>query len=95
MRSPHAVEVPFVFENIKVAGPLISKMPDAVALSEKIAAAWVSFARTGNPNVPVLPQWPAYSVEKRDTMLFSNQSHVAQDPDRAARLAMEKVLSIA
>lgn len=27
MRSPHAVEVPFVFEDIKVAGPLISKGP--------------------------------------------------------------------
>jgi para-nitrobenzyl esterase len=86
--------VPFVFENIKVAGPLISKMPDAAALSRKIAAAWVNFARTGDPNVPVLPRWPAYSVDKRDTMLFSNESHVAQDPDRAARLAIEKVLSL-
>src|SRR6185295_19237306 len=28
MRSPHTVEIPFVFNNIKVAGPLISKMPE-------------------------------------------------------------------
>ena len=94
MRSPHAVEIPFVFENIKVAGALISKMPEAFALSEKIAAAWVTFARTGNPNVPVLPGWPAYSVDKRDTMLFNNESRIEQDPDRAARLAMEKVLKL-
>jgi len=94
MRSPHAVEVPFVFENIKVAGALISKMPEAFALSEKIAAAWVSFARTGNPNVPALPHWPAYSVETRDTMLFNNESHVVPDPYRAARLAMERVLKL-
>src|SRR5579871_1776204 len=94
MRSPHAVEVPFVFENIKVAGPLISKMPEAVALSEKIAASWVAFARTGNPNVPVLPRWPVYSAAARDTMLFNNESRVASDPDRAARLAMEKVLKL-
>ncbi|MBV8731201.1 MAG: carboxylesterase/lipase family protein [Acidobacteriia bacterium] len=94
MRSPHAVEVPFVFENIKVAGPLISKMPEAFALSEKIAAAWVAFARTGNPNVPVLPRWPAYSVDARDTMLFNNEISVKQDPDRAARLAMERVLKL-
>jgi para-nitrobenzyl esterase len=94
MRSPHAVEVPFVFENIKVAGPLISKMPEAFALSEKIAAAWVSFAQRGNPNVPVLPPWPVYSAETRDTMVFNNESRVEQDPDRAARLAMEKVLNL-
>jgi para-nitrobenzyl esterase len=95
MRSPHAVEVPFVFENIKVAGKLISQMPEAFALSEKIAAAWVSFARTGNPNVAVLPRWPAYSVETRDTMLFNNESRVEQDPNRASRLVMEKVLKLA
>ena len=94
MRSPHAVEVPFVFENIKIAGPLISKMPEAFALSEKIAAAWVNLARTGNPNVPVLPRWPVYSVETRDTMLFNNESRVEQDPDLDARLAMEKVLKL-
>jgi carboxylesterase type B len=29
MLLPHVVEVPFVFENIKVAGPLISKMREA------------------------------------------------------------------
>ena len=94
MRSPHAIEVPFVFENIKVAGPLISKMPEAFALSEKIAASWVAFARAGDPNTSALPGWPRYSVEKRDTMLFNNESRVVQDPDRAARLAMEKVLKL-
>src|SRR5579871_1465704 len=94
MRSPHAVEVPFVFENIKVAGPLISKMPEAVALSEKIAASWVAFARTGNPNVPVLPRWPVYSAAARDTMLFNNESRVRSEERRAARLAMEKVLKL-
>jgi para-nitrobenzyl esterase len=69
-------------------------MPEAVALSEKIAAAWVAFARTGNPNVPVLPRWPAYSVETRETMLFNNENRVEQDPCRASRLAMEKVLKL-
>jgi para-nitrobenzyl esterase len=95
MRSPHAVEVPFVFENIKVAGQLISKMPEAFSLSEKIAAAWVRFARTGNPNVPVLPRWPSYSLASRDTMVFNDQSRVVQDPGRASRMAIEKVLKLA
>jgi para-nitrobenzyl esterase len=94
MRSPHAVEVPFVFENIKVAGPVISGMPEAFALSEKIAASWVAFARVGDPNTSALPHWPAYSAERRDTMLFNNESRVVQDPDRAARLSMDRVLHL-
>ncbi len=83
-----------MFNNIKIAGPLISKMPEAYALAEKVSAAWVAFARTGDPNTPQLPKWPAYSAKVRDTMLFNNQSRVVPDPDRPGRLAMEHVLKL-
>jgi para-nitrobenzyl esterase len=94
MRSPHAVEVPFVFDNIKVAGPLISKMDEAYTLADKVSASWAAFARTGNPNTPKLPNWPAYSIARRDTMLFKNECKVEQDPAQPARLAMERVLKL-
>jgi para-nitrobenzyl esterase len=94
MRSPHTIEIPFVFNNIGIAGPLISKMAEAYALAEKVSAAWVAFARSGNPNTPKLPKWPAYSAASRDTMLFNNESRVEQDPDRGARLVMERVLKL-
>jgi para-nitrobenzyl esterase len=95
MRSPHTIEIPFVFNNIKIAGPLISKMPEAYALAEKTSAAWVAFARTGNPNTAKLPKWPAYTEKKRETMLFNNECRVEADPDHAARMAMEQVLRLA
>jgi para-nitrobenzyl esterase len=95
MRSPHTIEIQFVFNNIKIAGPLISKMPEAHALADKTSAAWVSFARTGDPNTPKLPRWPAYSAASRDTMLFNNECRVVQDPDRPARIVMEQVLKLA
>jgi para-nitrobenzyl esterase len=95
MRSPHTVEIPFVFNNIKIAGQLISKMPEAYTLAEKVSAAWVAFARTGNPNTSGLPKWPAYSAASRDTMLFNNASRVEQDPDRGPRLVMEHELKLA
>lgn len=94
MRSPHTVEIPFVFNNIDIAGPLISKMPEAYALAEKVSASWAAFARTGNPNVPQLPAWPAYSAAMRDTLLFNNEIRVEQDPDRGPRQAIEQVLNL-
>jgi para-nitrobenzyl esterase len=94
MRSPHTVEIPFVFNNIKIAGPLISKMPEAYELAEKVSAAWVAFARTGNPGTSKLPKWPAYSAKARDTMLFNNESRVEQDPDQGPRVVMEQVLKL-
>jgi para-nitrobenzyl esterase len=94
MRSPHTIEIQFVFNNIKIAGPLISKMPEAYALAEKTSASWATFARSGDPNTPKLPKWPAYSASSRDTMLFNNECRVVADPDRAPRLAMEQVLKL-
>jgi para-nitrobenzyl esterase len=94
MRSPHTVEIPFVFNNIEIAGPLISKMPEARALAEKVSASWAAFARTGNPNVPQLPAWPAYSVPTRDTLLFNDEIRVVRDPDRVAREAMDRALGL-
>jgi para-nitrobenzyl esterase len=94
MRSPHTVEIPFVFNNIGIAGPLVSKLPEAYALAEKVSASWVAFARTGNPNVSALPTWPAYSAETRDTLLFNDEIRVERDPERLAREAMERVLGL-
>jgi para-nitrobenzyl esterase len=94
MLSPHAVEIPFVFRNIAVAGKLISQRQDAYALSDRIAATWAAFARNGDPNNPQMPRWPAYTAERRDTMLFNNDSRVAQDPAPNARAAMERVLGL-
>jgi para-nitrobenzyl esterase len=95
MRSPHTIEIQFVFNNIRIAGPLISKMPEAYELATKVSASWVAFARTGNPNVASLPKWPAYSASSRDTMLFNNTSRVEKDPDRECRLVMEQLLNLA
>jgi para-nitrobenzyl esterase len=83
-----------VFNNIKIAGPEISKMPEAYALADKTSSAWVAFARTGNPNTPKLPQWPAYSAASRQTMLFNDECRVESDPDRGPRIAMERVLKL-
>ncbi len=95
MRSPHTIEIPFVFNNIKIAGPLISKRPDAYALAEKVSASWAAFARTGNPNIPQLPKWPVYSAATRDTLIFNNEIRVEKDPDQGPRLAMEQHLKLA
>jgi para-nitrobenzyl esterase len=94
MRSPHTAEIPFVFDNIKIAGQFISAMPEAYTLAEKVSSSWAVFARTGNPNTPNLPSWPAYSVSHRDTMLFNDECKVEQDPAQSARLAMERVLKL-
>jgi para-nitrobenzyl esterase len=46
-----------------------------------MSKAWLSFARTGDPNHSRLPDWPPYTVNQRATMLFNTTSTVSNDPN--------------
>jgi para-nitrobenzyl esterase len=50
------------------------------ALWDRFASAWVSLAKTGNPNNPKVPAWPAYDSTRRATMIFDNETRVENDP---------------
>ncbi|HMB72599.1 MAG TPA: carboxylesterase/lipase family protein [Gammaproteobacteria bacterium] len=83
-RSPHTVEIPFAFHNL-AASRLTAEAPDAAALADRVSDAWLAFARTGNPNVSNLPQWPAFDLAGRPTMILDNESRVENDPLREQR----------
>ncbi len=92
-RSPHTAEIPFAFDNLGVS-PLTAESSTAPALADKLSSAWIAFARTGNPNVPQLPSWPAFDAATRPTMVFDNRNAVVNDPIREARIAMFDVLGL-
>jgi para-nitrobenzyl esterase len=89
LRSPHALEIPFVFDNPDSWKGLTGDAPERYALANKISDAWVAFARTGSPNTASLPDWPAYSANRRATMLFDKECKITDDPGREERLAFE------
>jgi para-nitrobenzyl esterase len=91
LKSPHTLEIPFVFNNIALAKPLVGDSKEAFALAEKVCDAWVAFARTGNPTTAALPAWPAFTETDRYTMLFNNESRVEKDPIRDKRLLLQDV----
>jgi para-nitrobenzyl esterase len=91
--SPHTVEIPFAFDTLKSAN-LTKDAPDAPALMEKVSAAWIAFARTGNPNVPTLPHWPQFDAKTWPTMVFNNDSKVVNDPIHGQRLAIWNAMKL-
>ncbi len=82
IRSYHCAEMPFVFDNTDRCDQATGGGPSARALAAKVSDAWVRFARTGDPNHDGLPEWPAYTTEKRATMVLDNKCTVAYDADR-------------
>jgi para-nitrobenzyl esterase len=93
LKSPHTIEIPFVFDNVE-SSRLTADAPDAPALADKVSDAWIAFARTGDPNTPKLPPWPAFDAQRRSTMVFDNVSAVRNDPLREQRVAMFAALGL-
>ncbi|PYS39007.1 MAG: carboxylesterase/lipase family protein [Acidobacteria bacterium] len=94
LKSPHTIEIPFAFDNIK-ASRLTASSPDAPALADKVSDEWIAFARKGDPNTPKLPRWPAFNAAERPTMVFNNESKLENDPIREQRIAMFTAMNLA
>jgi para-nitrobenzyl esterase len=86
LRSPHTVEIPFVFDNTDVP-TVMTRAAGARELAARVSSAWIAFARNADPNTPQLPQWPRYDTTRRATMVFDNESRVVDDPGGAERRA--------
>jgi para-nitrobenzyl esterase len=87
-RAFHCAELPFVFANTDRSAAMTGGGADARALAGKMADAWVAFARNGNPNHAGLPEWPAFSPERCETMVFDTSTVVKNNPDREERAAL-------
>jgi para-nitrobenzyl esterase len=90
-RSFHCSEIPFAFANTGRCENYTGDSAEARKLSNQMAMAWISFARTGNPNYNGLPQWPSFNEQKGAMMVFNNQSTARVDPDHEARELLQRI----
>jgi para-nitrobenzyl esterase len=91
LRAPHTLEIPFVFNHIDVSESMVGPItPGMRKLESHSAGAWAAMARNGNPNHNRLPNWPAYTKDKRAVMIFDTPCRVESDPTSEVRQIMEK-----
>lgn len=82
-KAMHCMDIAFQFDNIKRCEEMTGGGKDAYALAAKISSAWTNFAKTGNPNTPLLPKWPAYTTANGATMILDNLPQLRNHPDAA------------
>jgi para-nitrobenzyl esterase len=58
--AAHTTEIPYVFDHIVTVAGKYDKQD--ILVSQAMAAAWVQFAKTGNPNTGASPRWPRYEA---------------------------------
>jgi len=89
LRSMHTMDIPFVYDNVDVAKVELGTGADRYVLADKMSNAWVSFARSGNPNHKGLPNWAPFNADQRATMIFNTpESKVVNDPSGEERRAL-------
>jgi len=71
----HCSELAFNFHALEVPQIALATggSPEAMALQDKVAQAWVNFARTGNPSQPGL-EWNPYTPDDPQAMVFDTTS---------------------
>lgn len=87
-RSPHCAELPVVFDTCEDGYTYLAKwwlgklgeyVTDKYDMSEnpdeliaQTQAAWYSFAKTGDPNNSLIPEWSPYTSENRNVMKINS-----------------------
>jgi para-nitrobenzyl esterase len=93
LKAFHAIDVPFVFETIDVGG-YIGHSEVAHDLSRRMAATWTAFARSGKPDNPAIPHWPAYTAADRATLVLDRQCRVENDYGRETRSLWKEIAGV-
>jgi len=84
LRSPHALDIPLMFDNVGTVPKFVGEGPEAQRVADAMSETWLAFAR-GNPDNPTIPHWPAYSPQRRSSMVFDVRSEVVDDYNGAVR----------
>jgi para-nitrobenzyl esterase len=89
--TPHTVEMSFHFNNVWHVPEMVGTGPDLQPLADQVSATWAQFARTGNPRVQGLPDWPKYDATNRTTMIINNEWKTENDPSSEERQLLLKL----
>ena len=76
----HSAEIEYVFGQLDTKAA-VAWRPEDRALSEQMQKYWANFARSGDPNGPGLPKWPAYSAADGWQVMFLDAPQSAAHKD--------------
>ena len=86
----HSDDIEYVFGTLD-SRPEAVWRPEDRTLSDQMGQYWTNFARTGDPNGPGLPKWPATGPTEWKVMYLNANPQAKADPFRARYLFLDSV----
>ena len=80
--ASHGMELPFMLHNVSLQREMTGASDKAYKFEKLISSIWLSFIKTGNPNVSGLPKWEPYNDDTSVTMILDNKCEALQHHDR-------------
>jgi para-nitrobenzyl esterase len=89
--AAHSAEIQYAMGNLSLDKRYAWEPADS-KVSETMQGYFVNFIKTGNPNGPGLPNWPAYDAKTNyQRMRIDEASRVESEPHRARYLVLDAV----
>ena len=88
-RAQHSYACVFALGNSKDGYNELTGDPakDPENLQAMTMSAWYNFAKSGNPNNDLIPEWRTYDVKERNTMVMGAEWSLVKDPRKLQREA--------
>lgn len=80
--ASHGMELPFMLHNVNLQREMTGASPEAYVFEKLISDIWLAFIKTGNPNVPGLPDWKPYDSTSGITMILDNTCYPLSHHDK-------------
>jgi para-nitrobenzyl esterase len=79
-RTPHALDLTMIFDNVANSASLMGNgSAEAQHVADAMSAAWINFARKGDPNGGKAPHWDRYELTTQPVLVFDTHSHMTSD----------------
>ena len=93
--APHTIDIAFAFDNLGMSGEYTgTRVPasdDYARVADELSRAFISMARSGQPNHTGIPEWSRYTLPDRKTMIFDTTTRQESDPRQGERELFAKV----
>lgn len=100
--SAHATDLLYTFNNIYPEGQwppqgkatmyqMEGQRPERFQVAKNMSGLFTGFAKTSRPSAEGVPEWPAYTAERRATMQIDAVCHVVDDPFAPERAMWQRL----